>query len=180
MVYIFLAEGFEESEAVLPRDILKRGGVNVKTVGVTGAAVQSAYGLKLRADILASEADFKDLEAIILPGGMPGTENLAGSEAVSGFIDYCFEKGVLIAAICAAPSILGKKGLLSGKKATCYPGFEKYLTGAEICGSAVVRDGNIITSKGPGTAMDFGFEILKYLKGETTSESVKKGMLFGA
>lgn len=178
MVYIFLADGFEEVEAVVPHDILKRGGVEVATVGVTGDVVTSAYGLKVKPDTTIENINVDNLEGIVLPGGMPGTTNLKNNQKLLDIIKYSFEKGLLIGAICAAPSILGDMGILEGKTACCYPGFEKYLKGANVSGESVARDENIITSKGPGTAMDFGFALLSYIKGQDVSDKAKSGMIY--
>lgn len=178
MVYVFLAEGFEETEAIVPTDILRRGGVQTLTVGVTGKTVTGAHGIPVTADIEIKDASFEGLHAIILPGGSPGTRNLKHNEQVQSFVDYAAEKGILLCAICAAPAIPGHKGLLKGKKAVCYPGLESHLRGAEVQNAAVVKDGNIITSKGPGTASDFGFAVLKALKGGETSGRVYKEMCF--
>ncbi|MDO4199343.1 MAG: DJ-1/PfpI family protein [Clostridia bacterium] len=178
MIYIFLADGFEEIEAIAPRDILKRGGVEVVTVGVTGEMVTSASGLQIKTDTEIENVDIDNLEGIILPGGMPGTTNLKNNQKLLDIIKYCFENKLLIGAICAAPSILGEMGVLQGKIACCYPGFEKYLKGASVSGESVAIDQNIITSKGPGTAMNFGFALLSYLKGKESSDSAKSGMIY--
>ncbi|MBR2578747.1 MAG: DJ-1/PfpI family protein [Clostridia bacterium] len=178
MIYIFLADGFEEIEAIVPRDILRRGGVDVLTVGVTGDVVESAYGLKVETDITIENVNLDDIDGILLPGGMPGTTNLENSERVLDIIKYCFENKLLIGAICAAPSILGGMGVLQSKTACCYPGFEKYLKGASVSNESVAIDQNIITSKGPGTAMNFGFALLSYLKGKESSDSAKSGMIY--
>lgn len=178
MVYIFLADGFEEIEAVVPRDILKRGGIDVLTVGVTGDVVTSAYGLKIKTDTTIENVNIDNIEGIILPGGMPGTTNLKNNKKVLDIIKYCHENKLLIGAICAAPSILGNMGILDGKTACCYPGFEKYLKGASVSNESVTIDQNIITSKGPGTAMDFGFALLSYIKGKESSDNAKSGMIY--
>ncbi len=178
MVCIFLADGFEEIEAIAPRDILRRGRVDVLTVGVTGEVVESAYGLKIKPDIAIENVDTANLEGIILPGGMPGTTNLKNNKKVLDMVKYCFEKGLLIGAICAAPSILGEMGVLESKTACCYPGFEKYMKGANVSNESVTIDKNIITSKGPGTAMDFGFTLLSYIKGKSVSDQAKSGMIY--
>ena len=154
MGYVFLADGFEECEALVPADILRRGGIDLKTVGVTGKTVTGAHGIPVICDITADEAVKEDLSAVILPGGMPGTLNLKKSRAVQEFIDFAAEKGLIIGAICAAPSILGAKGLLKNKKATCFTGFEKELTGASVTDTPVVKDGNIITAYGAGAAFE--------------------------
>ncbi len=165
MIYVFLAKGFEELEALAPVDVLRRAGVKVKTVGVTGKRVSGSHDISVNCDITVDEATFDELEGIILPGGMPGTVNLENDETVNKFIDYAAKNGKLIGAICAAPSILGHKGLLQGKNATCYKGFEKDLTGAHILDRAAVRDGNIVTGWGAGGAMDFALLYLETLTG---------------
>ncbi len=178
MVYIFLADGFEEIEAIVPRDILKRGGVKILTVGVTGDLVTSAYGLKIKADVTIESVDIDDIEGIVLPGGMPGTLNLKNNQKLLEIVKYSFEKRLLIGAICAAPSILGDMNILKNKSACCYPGFEKELIGANILNESVTIDQNIITSRGPGTAIHFGFALLSYLKGEDILKNVKNEMIY--
>lgn len=179
MIYTFLAEGFEESEAIIPTDILRRAGFTVKTVGVGGKTVTGSHGIPIVCDITAENADTDSLEAIILPGGMPGTHNLEKDASVQKIIDFSYQNGILICAICAAPSILGHKGLLKGKTATCYSGFEKDLTGADTLQTAVVKDGNFITANGPGAAFKFGFEIVKALtKDGKKTEELKSSMKF--
>lgn len=177
MVYLFLANGFEEIEALLPLDILRRGGVDVTTVAVGGAdAVVGSHGIRVGADV--PDTMFRDSrpEAVILPGGMPGAENLAASRTVETALRVTAATGGLLCAICAAPMVLGKYGYLVGKSAICYPGFEKTLSGAEISQDRVVKDGNVITAAGMGVAMEFGFEILKALKGDAVAERVKRSI----
>ncbi len=179
MIYVFLAEGFEEIEALIPVDVLRRGGVTVKTVGLGLKTVVGAHAIPVVCDLTESEVVLdKTLEGIVLPGGMPGTLNLEKSSVVNTFIDYAVENNLLVSAICAAPSILGHKGLLNGRSATCYPGFEKDLTGASTKVESVVKDGNFITAKGPGAAADFAFELLKYLKGDKKAEEIKQAMCY--
>jgi len=180
MVYVFLAEGFEELEALAPVDILRRNKIEVKTVGVTGKTVKSSHEIPVVCDIEIKDAkQNNDIEAIVLPGGMPGTINLENDKNVQSFIDFAVSQNKIIAAICAAPSILGHKGILGGKCATCFNGFEKDLLGAKVKSEPVVTDGNIITAFGAGAAFQFGFEILKAIKGEEISESTRKSMRFG-
>jgi len=180
MVYVFLAEGFEELEALAPVDILRRNKIDVKTVGVTGKTVVSSHGVPVVCDIEIKDAKKNNnIEAVVLPGGMPGTINLENSKEVQSFIDFASKENKLLCAICAAPSILGHKGLLTGKNATCFNGFEKDLLGATVKCQPVVKDGNIITAFGAGGAFQFGFEILKALKGEEISEITRKNMRFG-
>lgn len=178
MVYVFLADGFEECEALVPTDILRRGGVEVKTVGVGGEYITGSHGITVKCDITEDNLTAENLDGIILPGGMPGTLNLEKSDAVNKFITLADEKGLVIGAICAAPSILGHKGLLSGRKATCFPGFESELVGADFSDLPVIKDGNIITSCGAGAAFEFGFCLLSALKSETEAENLKKAMKF--
>lgn len=178
MYYVFLAEGFEEVEALAPIDILRRAEIEVYTVGVGAKVITGAHNVPVVADVIDCEVGpDADCEGIILPGGMPGTLNLEKSASVQKFIDYCSENGKLIAAICAAPSVLGHKGLLEGKKAVCFPGFEEQLLGAEVSGEAVMTDGNIITACGAGAALKFGFELVKYIKNAAAAKHFKDAML---
>ena len=173
MVYVFLADGFEIIEALAPVDVRKRAGFEVKTVGVGGQMITSSCGVQVACDMEIGDFDFYSVEAIILPGGMPGTLNLENNELVQKAIDNAMNIDVPVCAICAAPSILGHKGLLDGREAICYPGFEDALEGAEISSDYVVTDGNIITAKGAGVCIDFGLEIVKKLKDEQTANTVK-------
>lgn len=178
MYYLFLAEGFEEIEALAPIDILRRADIEVYTVGVGAKTVTGAHGVPVVADVMDCEiCPDGDCEGVILPGGMPGTLNLEKSASVQSFVDYCRDNGRLLAAICAAPSILGHKGLLKGKKAVCFPGFEEQLFEADVRQDAVMTDGNIITACGAGAAMKFGFEIVKYINGKATADHFKETML---
>lgn len=179
MVYVFLAEGFEEIEALTPVDVLRRGGIEVKTVGIGSKTVLGAHNIPVVCDYEETEAVLgSDLEGVVLPGGMPGTLNLEKSAVVNKFIDYAVENSLLVSAICAAPSILGHKGLLNGKSATCYPGFEKELIGADVKAVSVVKVANFITARGAGVANDFAFELLKYFKGEETADKLKSAMCY--
>lgn len=172
---MFLADGFEEVEALCPLDILRRAGLEVTTVGVGGKdIIVGAHSIEVHADI--PDIMFRDAapDMIILPGGMPGASNLDGSKIVDSALRAASRKGSFIAAICAAPFILGKRGLLNGKKAVCFPGFEDMLTGADTDSSlTVVRDGNIVTAKGMGAAFDFGLELVRCLKNDGTAEQIK-------
>ena len=144
MIYVFLADGFETIEALAPVDILRRAKFDVTTVGVTGKTVKTSHNIDVLADITKDELNIEDADAIILPGGMPGTLNLEADATVQTSIDYCADNGKYICAICAAPSILGHKGLLKGKEAICFPGFEDALSGARISEKYVVTDGNLL------------------------------------
>ncbi len=177
MIYVFLANGFEETEAIAPVDILRRSELDVKTVGIGEEVVVSSHGIAVIPDI--TEVDFvpsDDIDMIVLPGGMPGTLNLEKSRTVQEAIDYCVRNDKYIAAICAAPSILGKKGLLQGKKAVCFPGFEQFLEGAEIPAEGVVHDGKIITAKGAGVAIEFGLELSRILAGNAKANKIKAAL----
>lgn len=176
MIYMFLANGFEETEALTPLDMLRRVGVQVKTVGIGGKTVTGAHDISVIADMEETEVDFALMDGVILPGGMPGTLNLEQSDTVQKAIDHCHQQGLLLAAICAAPSILGHKGLLKGKKATCFPGFEKDCLGANMKHIGVVTDGNIITGKGAGCALYFGEALVAYCKDRATAKQLVKDM----
>lgn len=177
MIYVFLAEGFEECEALAPVDILRRGGLEVKTVGVGSKTVVGSHGIPVVADITESEVLTENLQAVVLPGGLPGTLNLEKSDTVQKMLDYARANSAFICAICAAPSILGHKGFLEGKKAICFTGFEKDLYGAEIVDMPTVKDGKIITAAGAGAAFDFGFAILAAVTGdEMAAENLRKNM----
>ena len=176
---IFLAEGFEESEALLPLDILRRGGLDAITVSVTSdRIVKSSHGVQVVADALISEISVEDVQMIILPGGLPGATNLDECQSLDKMIMDFASKGKSLAAICAAPMVYGKRGLLKGKKATCYPGFDKYLDGAEYTGALVECVDNFILGKGPAAAAEFGFAILEKLTGREKANEVRKGMLY--
>lgn len=176
MVYVFLADGFEIIEALAPVDMLRRAKIDVKTVGVSSEIVTSSCGVGVKCDMTIDEFDFYDVEAVVLPGGMPGTLNLENSSAVQKVIDNANNTNAFICAICAAPSILGHKGLLSGKKAVCFPGFENALEGSESCSEYVVTDGKFITAKGAGVCIDFGLEIVKQLRGGELSDEIRKSI----
>lgn len=178
MLYLFLADGFEEIEAIAPIDVLRRGGIAVKTVGIGGDMPSGTHDITVKAD--TTEVDFSDISGIILPGGMPGTLNLQKSELVNRVIKYCMDNNLLVAAICAAPMILGELGCLSGKKAVCFPGFEDSLIDAEVQSDGVVRDGNIITAMGAGKALEFGAAIADYFAddGEQKGRKILKKMQF--
>ena len=177
MVYCFLADGFEEVEAIAPVDMLRRAGLEVKTVGVSGEVISGSHGIKVIPDIDIKNIVLDDnLEAVILPGGLPGATNLEENADVQKAIDFAAEKGKYICAICAAPQILGHKGLLKGKKAIAYPGFEKELEDAMISEEYVVLDGNFITAKGAGVATEFGLKIVSVLKSQALADEIGKAI----
>ena len=180
MIYMFLANGFEEVEALAPLDLLRRAGCDVTTVGVGGSdTVVGAHGIAVGVDI--PDTMFRDSkpEMVILPGGMPGTKHLDASRTVDAALRSASNTGAYIAAICAAPMVLGKRGYLEGKKAVCYPGFEEYLTGAILQpkGVKVVTDGKIITAVGMGAAVEFGLALVRVLKGDDAATALQSAIL---
>lgn len=174
MVYVFLANGFEEIEALTPVDVLRRGGVEVVTVGVGSKTIVGSHNIIVEADIIDSQlTGFEGTEAVVLPGGMPGTLNLEACRIVQQAIRYCDEKGIIIGAICAAPSILGHAGILMNRKAVCFPSFESELKGYLPTDEYVCRDGHIITAKGMGVSLDFGLALLAAVRSSTISDKVR-------
>lgn len=178
MVYVILAEGFEEIEALTVVDVVRRAGVEVYMVSITSEKeVKGAHGIVVAADVLLPNTDLAASELVVLPGGMPGAVNLRKCHVLCEELNKRAEKNLPIAAICAAPFILGELGILKGKKATCYPGFEEKLTGAHATGTMVEKDGNIITGKGPAAAMEFALKIAELLTSKKQSDEVATGML---
>ena len=176
-VYLFLAEGFEEIEAVAPIDIFRRAGIETITVSITSdKIVTGAHGIGVVADTLFESTDFSGEYLLFLPGGMPGTLNLSKHEGLLALIAAHAGKGKLIATICAAPSILGKLNLLEGKEAICYPGFENEMQNAKLSSSDSVKSGTIFTAKAAGVAMKFAINIVEELKGKETADKVSASM----
>ncbi len=177
MIYVFLAKGFEEIEAITPIDLLRRCDLDVTTVGIGGKSIVGAHGITIHTDIRDDELVLgDDTQMIVLPGGMPGTLNLEKSPAVQSAVDFCIQNSKYVAAICAAPSILGNKGPLKGKKATCFPGFESTLKDAIVTDECLCVDGNIITAKGPGAAIDFSLELVSLLTSADRSKTLKDSL----
>jgi 4-methyl-5(b-hydroxyethyl)-thiazole monophosphate biosynthesis len=177
-VLIFFADGFEEIEAITPVDVLRRAEVDVTTVSITNnRKVKGSHNIEITTDTLLDE--IKDIEAdmLILPGGLPGAENLKNSKELKQIIQNYSDKGKSIGAICAAPMVLGEMGILKDKKATCYPGFEKYLHGAEVSTNGVETSSNIITGKGVGAAMKFSLELVAQLIDRQTADELAKKMV---
>ena len=172
MVYLYLAPGFEEVEALTPADYLRRCGQEVVLVGVGSQVITGSHGITVHCNCIAEEAEALP-DMIILPGGMPGTVNLENNAYVTQKIEACYWGSKFIAAICAAPSILGHMGLLEGKRATCYPGYEKELSGAEAVNEPVVTDGKIITAKGAGVSNRFAFALVEALCGKEKADEIK-------
>lgn len=179
MIYEFLADGFEEVEAITPVDLLRRAGLEVKTVSIMDSVnVMGTHGIPVGADGLFGDFDYSDAELLILPGGMPGTSNLMAHEGLAKLLVKQNEEGKRIAAICAAPMFLGKLGIVNGKKAICYPGCEGELKGAEITNINAITDGMLTTGRGPGAAMDFGIEIIRALLGNEKADAVKAELVY--
>lgn len=172
MFYMFLADGFEETEALATLDVMRRAGLKVNTVGVTGEYVTGSHNVTVKSDISAQSVNYENIEGAILPGGMPGTLNLEDSQAVIDCIKYCYENDKIVSAICAAPSILGHLGMLEGKKATCFPGFETELKGAEHTAKHTEIDGKVITAKGAGCAIEFGHAIVSVALSKEAADKV--------
>lgn len=180
MVYVFLADGFEEIEALTPVDLLRRAGQDVQAVSIypDRAEVTGARGIKVIADAVIDNVTVGKDDVIVLPGGMPGTVNLLGCDKLMAIVDSHNASGGRIAAICAAPAkILGAKGLVRGKRATCYPGLENLLDGADHVTDPVVTDGNITTSRGLGTAVDFACELIAILCGKDKAFEIRKSVV---
>ena len=179
-VYVFLADGFEDVEALIPVDVLRRGGVDVTTVSISDfPLVTSAHGVNIEADIMFEQGDFSDADLIFLPGGMPGASNLFAHKGVCKVVVDQFAAGKKVAAICAAPGVvLGQLGILEGKKATCYPGFEQMLDGATYTADLVTVDGNVTTAEGPAAAFPYAYELLSQLVSKEVSDQVAEGMRF--
>lgn len=178
MIYVFLANGFEITEALTTVDILRRGKLQVQTVavGTEDNIVTSSHNIKVVADINEAELTKENLQGVVLPGGMPGTLNLGASSVVKKYTQYCADNGLIVGAICAAPSVLGKMGLLSGKNAVCFPGFEDDLLGAEVVDDFTATDGLVVTAKGMGATIPFALELLAMFTDEETANTVHSSL----
>ena len=178
-VYMFLADGSEEIESLIPVDVFRRGGVDVKTVSINGSEyVTASHGVTIKADLKFEDADLSDADLLMLPGGLPGATNLNAHEGVRQALLRQYEGGKLVAAICAAPMVLGSLGIVNGKRATCYPGFEKYLDGAEYTRELCTVDGNVVTGEGPAATLPYAYTLLAMLTSEQTAQSVAEGMMY--
>lgn len=173
MIYVFLANGFEEIEALTAVDLLRRAELSVATVGVGGKNITGSHGIPVTADIEEAQAETEGLKAVVLPGGMPGTLNLEASPIVRACVEYCVETGGLVAAICAAPSILGHMGLLKGRRAVCFPGFEQELAGAEVGTEPVCAQEGLVTARGAGVAVEFALALIKKFCGNEKAEQIR-------
>lgn len=179
-IYEFLANGFEEIEGLAPVDILRRGGVDIQTVSITGTEfVETAHGVTIKADLRFEDiGDFSDVDMMMLPGGMPGATNLRDHEGVRRVLTEQHQAGKRIGAICAAPLVLGSLGILKGRRATCYPGFEKFMTGATYTADLVTIDGTIITGEGPAATLPYAYKILEMFIGGERTQVIKDGMRY--
>lgn len=178
-VYEFLANGSEEIEALIVVDILRRGGVDIKTVSTSGSEfIDSSHGVQIKCDEMIETADFSDADLLLLPGGLPGATNLLDHEGVRNALLAQNAAGKKVGAICAAPMVLGELGILKGKKATCYPGFESHLLGAEYTHELYTIDGNVITGEGPAATFPYAYAILGMFQDDQTVEGIKEGMMF--
>ena len=180
MIYLFLANGFEETEALVPLDCIRRAGIRILTVGVGEQFVTGSHRITVKADIMDQEIDLTQCDGVILPGGMPGTENLYNSDVVRSAIHFCVDNNKMVASICAAPSVPGRMGLLNGKKAVCFPGFEEKLGNYTASEKSVEKDGIFITAKGAGCVFPFSRAMITYLKNEETADSVIKQMQYAS
>ncbi len=184
MIAVLLADGFEEIEALTPLDVLRRAGLDAKTVAVTSKIAVGSHGIPIVCDVSAGELDLNEVSAVVFPGGMPGALNLDASPISDKFIDAVKKNRGIIAAICAAPLVLGRRGLLKGKRATCYPGFENELLGATLTDAGVAVDGKIVTARGMGTALEFALTLVELIKGKEEaikiSEAVCEKHVYGS
>ena len=176
---IFLADGFEEIEGLTVVDILRRAGVEIHMVSITGETkVTGSHGIEIKCDTCIGQENFSETELLVLPGGMPGTKNLGACKALTELLTASFETGKKLAAICAAPSVLGDLGILKGKKACCYPGFEEHLTGAQVVFDQVAQDGNVTTSRGMGTAIPFALSLVSQMVSEEKAQELAQSIIF--
>ena len=180
MIYFFLATGFEDIEMIAPLDIVRRAGIDARTVSITGEkVVTSAHGVGFVADMLLEDVDFSSADMLVLPGGLPGATNLDACAVLRDGIMAHYRAGKKLAAICAAHLVYGRLGILDGVKATCYPGFEKELTGADYTASVCQQDGQFITACGPGAAMEFGYTIAEAMGKRAEAADLREGMMYG-
>ena len=178
MVYVFLADGFEEIEALTVVDILRRAEIRTHMVGVTGKMVTGSHGITVQADETIKEiTNLSDATMMVLPGGMPGAKNLLDSGLLKNLLNEAYHSDIFIAAICAAPMVLSEHGLIKGRKVTCYPGFEGQLKDCIHCDELIVHDGKLVTGKGPGAAFAFGLKLVEIIKGHKVSEELSRSMI---
>lgn len=176
MVYVFLAEGFEEVEALAPVDILRRAGVEVQLVGVGGKTVTGSHRITVQCDLMETELPTELPQGVILPGGLPGTTHLEENNTVQALVARCAKEGKIIGALCAAPSILGHMGLLEGREATVYPTFQSALAGAKLSEAYVCRDGQFITGRGMGVSIPFGLKLAEAFAGKEVAGEIARSI----
>ena len=180
MVYIILGKGFEPMETVAPCDILRRGGADVRFAGIGGTLIEGGHGICVQADCTVEEMKLENTDMVILPGGLGGVHAILASETAMNFIRLAYEKNCLIAAICAAPTILAKLHITDGRKATCYPGLEDQMGAAQMIPCGAVQDGNVITGRAAGAADEFGLACLRALKGEEAARQIASDIVYRA
>lgn len=179
MVYILLAPGFEEAEALVPADLLRRANIETALVSIQGDTVTGSHGITVTADTLLEKIDLSKAEMIVLPGGGTGVKNLGAEPAVERLVRQAADQNIWVAAICAAPTLLGRWGLLEGRKAICYPGLEEQLTGAQVqTGPGEIKDGKIITGRAAGSAFDFGAELIEALLDRAAADKVLEAICY--
>lgn len=176
MIAVFLAQGFEETEALTTVDVLRRAGLDTVTIGIGGKTVTGAHGISVLADRDETAFSLEDLDGVVLPGGMPGTKHLEASQTVQKALDWAASHDLLIAAICAAPSILGHKGLLAGRNATCFPGYEDALSGAVVQSLPAVSDGRVVTGKGMGVTIPFALAIVRQFRSAEETNRLEESL----
>lgn len=177
MVYLILGTGFEESEAIVPCDLLRRAGVEVRLAGIGGTEIVGSHGVTVRADCVAEHTALDEAEMLILPGGLRGVASIRGCQPVLEAVSRAAERGRWVAAICAAPTILAQLGITDGRRATCYPGMEPEMGGALTCGEQTAQDGNIITGQAAGASFAFGLRLVEALCGEAAAQKVAAGIV---
>lgn len=178
MVYVIFGNGFEEMEALAPVDLLRRAGVEVVTVGIGSREITGSNGAVVKTDITDDMMVKEGLEMIVLPGGLGGTSEIMKSERVKAMVQYAYDSGAYVCAICAAPTVLGSMGLLKGKKATCYPGHEEKLAGAEVMDADVVRDGKIITARAAALSIPFALRLVEAVRGTEAATMVRNKICY--
>lgn len=178
MVYIILGTGFEEAEAIIPCDLLRRAGVDVKFAGIGALCVTGSHGIPVTADCIVEDTDLTAADMIVLPGGLGGVESIRKSEETLHAVRQMYEKGKYVAAICAAPTVLASLGITDGKRAVCYPGMESEMGSAQMLTCGAVTDGHVITGRAAGTAFDFALELIRVLRGEDAAQKVASGIVY--
>ncbi len=178
MVYIILGKGFEEAEAIIPCDLLRRAGVETKFAGIGGLEITGGHGITVKADCRIEEARLEEAKMIVLPGGLGGVASIRGCAKLMENVKKAYDEGRYVAAICAAPTILAQLGITDGKEATCYPGMEGEMGSAKMCAMGAVAEGNVITGKAAGTAFDFGLKLIQVLCGEEKAQSIANSVVY--